>query len=999
MNPLFYHGIGKRNGSDETSGNGLLRLVGELPVRAEGFPANGNTHESTPGNTYEDTPGSIPGGIHESLSCSRETPQSLRDSSPFRRSSFVGASFRAMYRNASVGRIFSLLFFFLFLLIGHVEKVQAQTRIVTVTVTEKYDGNKTRPGVKMEVYGFYDKTAMDALLKKWKDTKDGALYSPQEGKDYDDGTITNNEGFCELELPVGGYVVARPSMGGGGSPVYAKVPNNLQVNLIVNVDVGEIMEEVVKEATRERTNQPVPGIRMGNRKILGPFPFFIFEKEAKANARMALAPIVTTLETGDTVMFGRPFVKDGTQYHASQLRRTGFDLSKDPLESFRSKSLMRTREIDSVTIYLELYPIQPEYHYRVNATRWFEDFNAVYLSDSVCLDEGYDKEPMRFLDYEDAMLGVPIERERYERIGKREMRNDHRKLDLKFLPEQAQIDPSDSASFAQLNQLKEDLARYVRDGGGISSATIHGQASPDGGMAINERLCRERAQYLRQEIGRATALQGAQLKVTANVAPWKKVGDLLFADSLKAEAEQVYQIVNSTSNTSVQEQRIKQLPIYPMISERILPRLRVVDFEFYYFVNRVKPREEIWEDFQKDPEYRAGKKQQPYEFYQLFDMVKDPAALEVLAKAAMKSVKDIDGQRAWPLAAYELAQCYLKRDTCDTLLLKPYLNWNLAANSQPTDIEGRPMGWYNDEAIVATQVAMYCQAKDYYMADSLALKLPDSPDFHKLKMFVRCLRGGWSEPDVRKVVEASSPWNKVIVYAAQNSLSEQQQALDMLKSDSLGIDPNDARTLYMISQMRFRLEADKIVKKFSNVNFELQEDLSDLGFGGTGYGMDDLAEEMNKKVDWGYPMVRCCLKDSSYVQVAMYDGYFNEAFRKSFKTYWDNMQKRIRSMRAKAVTSAATDSLATDSATTTIAVVEQVAGTTVGMPETAVSSSVTADSSTVTVPTATALQPGTMPAATSSETTTNSSVKQPAAPVTFPENPVPATVPATVPAY
>ena len=109
MAPLFIYisrkpssrKAGEAVGDGLKSNNELLRLKGELPVRAEGFPTDGNTHGNTYGNTPGSTPGnthgSIPGGIHKSLSCSREAPQSLRDSSPFRRSSFVGASFRAAF--------------------------------------------------------------------------------------------------------------------------------------------------------------------------------------------------------------------------------------------------------------------------------------------------------------------------------------------------------------------------------------------------------------------------------------------------------------------------------------------------------------------------------------------------------------------------------------------------------------------------------------------------------------------------------------------------------------------------------------------------------------------------------------------------------------------------------------------------------------------------------------------------------------------------------------
>ena len=112
----------------------------------------------------------------------------------------------------------------------------------------------------------------------------------------------------------------------------------------------------------------------------------------------------------------------------------------------------------------------------------------------------------------------------------------------------------------------------------------------------------------------------------------------------------------------------------------------------------------IWELYQTDPGYRAGQKQVPYEFYELLDMIKDPKEKETIARAAYTSVKDEDGLRQWPLAAYELARCYAQRGVADTNLLKPYIDvqLNLEYHKQKMDDFGNAswQGWYNDEAIV-----------------------------------------------------------------------------------------------------------------------------------------------------------------------------------------------------------------------------------------------------------------------------------------------------------
>ena len=67
-------------------------------------------------------------------------------------------------------------------------------------------------------------------------------------------------------------------------------------------------------------------------------------------------------------------------------------------------------------------------------------------------------------------------------------------------------------------------------------------------------------------------------------------------------------------------------------------------------------------------------------------MIKDPKEKETIARAAYTSVKDEDGLRQWPLAAYELARCYAQRGVADTNLLKPYIDvqLNLEYHKQKT---------------------------------------------------------------------------------------------------------------------------------------------------------------------------------------------------------------------------------------------------------------------------------------------------------------------------
>ena len=140
-------------------------------------------------------------------------------------------------------------------------------------------------------------------------------------------------------------------------------------------------------------------------------------------------------------------------------------------------------------------------------------------------------------------------------------------------------------------------------------------------------------------------------------------------------------------------------------------------------VYRITTPEEVWKHYQAvGPDSLL-----PYEYYEVFEMEKDLAKKEALAQVALQSVKDEDGKRQWPLAAYELARCYLERGVVDTTLLLPYIDWQKNSDYHRIGMDdyGNESwgGWYNDAAIVRLQMMMYCKTGNYQMADSVGTYL------------------------------------------------------------------------------------------------------------------------------------------------------------------------------------------------------------------------------------------------------------------------------------
>ena len=215
-------------------------------------------------------------------------------------------------------------------------------------------------------------------------------------------------------------------------------------------------------------------------------------------------PLAYLVEAADDICYEIMDIED-----AYKLRLLTFDETRDPLYRYRVGLMRESHQRDSMAIHFVLQPVDKRYRYKVTADMVFGmNMKTPYRIDSICLTEGYVRDPMRFLDYD--VIEVPIDRTLYARRGKAEFSKDHEKLYLNFVQGEATLDPADTANVAQLEKLKQNMGRYMSADAGITGAVIHGSASPEGGIAFNERLCRRRAEFLRQELGTFPALQEAR---------------------------------------------------------------------------------------------------------------------------------------------------------------------------------------------------------------------------------------------------------------------------------------------------------------------------------------------------------------------------------------------------------------------------------------------------------------------------------------------------------
>lgn len=803
--------------------------------------------------------------------------------------------------------LFSVLSFFVISLFVPI-KVFAQAKRITIYVYSIEDGaskkDRKRYNQELNVYGFYSKRKAEVFCKK-KNEKRSEFYIP-DPDEYDVLEMLNDEGFCTMRLPLAGYVVIDPL---GADPIIKPVDKK---NFTIEFEITEVRSAIggrEVDVTGEVNGPQPPPIpkACGNKIVVDNHLQELSSKDVNTLSRVMLRPVVKaflkkdTVQQYDTVGYLPPYVKEGIKFRNAKIRRLGFKEENDPLFPYiEGQTFKKSHKKDYILVSYELYPVDTKrYRYQVDADElWCRNIPEPYKIDSVCLGEGYLKEPMRFLDYD--LIEVPVNRLLYKRTGQAKLNNDHETLNLNFVVGKAQLVETDTANFIQLDKLKGKLARYHGEDSGITGATIHGSASPEGGIAFNERLCRERANFLRNELSAFPALQDAKkdgaIKITAKVATWSDVANQLEKDSLKEECAMVRSAIKGISDTGSQERKIRTLPCWKLIEERILPKFRYVDIEYEYFTNRVKTRAEILKEYRTIPEYHEGKLQQPYEFYELLDMLKDPKEKEPIALAAYISENDKkDRQRQWPLAAYELAKCYLERDHIDTTLLLPYVK-RMSEGALLASLNNVNR-LYNDPAIVTMHINMLCRANDFAKAYICASQcLPDLPQYKRLRMFLRCLNCEWDVPEVMNTVMNSSYWNKIVVLIAQEDKKSRELALRML-DDKEKVNQADPKALYLKAQLLFDLyKSNKTNSGKKDKNGKDIYTYVDKNFMFDEYYIPSnenpyiSSDDLEPFVFWGLPMAQCCAIDESYYDIMLWDGEFNEDYRKAFKSYWKKVK-------------------------------------------------------------------------------------------------------------
>ncbi len=658
---------------------------------------------------------------------------------------------------------------------------------------------------------------------------------------------------------------------------------------------------------------------------------------ARDNARFVASPfLVSPTENNDTIGFFVPRALDGHGYRRTMTRRMGGDLENDKLNSYVIKDgFMRERTDTVVSFLCTLYNFDRTRKYNGLAHVWYEDHNSVYHHDVIRVWDGLLKNYNRFLDWRTAVPEVALDVEHYLKVGRPEATNKTKGYHLEFLLGKADLNMEDSTTVHDLRSLRNDIHNIFHSttDDQILGDTIRGCSSPEGGYSTNLELARRRAMTVAQIVNSESA--GGSKKLDSNkrvivpfVVPWSEVADTLevmgdsLSRSIAADLRGLVQQHNDNIdriNAAVGRYDWYRSYVLP----QILPRMRRVEYKYKSATFAVLTQDQIYDRYkQQDGNFYSGAELRDYVYYNLMNTLYDEGdykGLERIARHARENVKEdvnridticmyrdsLDGklkyqlaprtanyQRPYALASFYLAQCLLSKGEYDSgILAKNYMDFDRPKEAHlHRDERQREFGWWNEPAIVVSQILMLCGEKNYNGASEVMkhhLNTED-PKFSRLGFFIRALQSEYDDEEVRDTVAMSSPMNFLVAWTAfadmTSNEAERQLGYNMILDlcngdmtkveamypdilDSWGedsIDVNDFRVKYMKGIASFKLKCSPSLQMKN-------APLLDSQFIYNPYGEEEDC--------WALPMLQALQSSQANADFFETDGTFNDSFR------------------------------------------------------------------------------------------------------------------------
>lgn len=611
-------------------------------------------------------------------------------------------------------------------------------------------------------------------------------------------------------------------------------------------------------------------------------------------------------------------VVDGIDYSREMARRMGFNPSTDILNDFKydGGTYLNSHQSERI-IYAQWAKIEKGTSYHVPGVLWYEDCNGVYHQDSIIFSDGKEQEPMRFLNWEEArkFANLDVNLPAFQRSGKVQSVDQKNNYKLNFEQGAERLNFNDSTTLSQRNLMFEWLDNcHTNKNGKIKKITVRAFSSPEGSESRNRALSRGRTQFIEQLLkGR---YRGVEIEPVFdefdNVVPWSTVADSLttMEDTLARQyADVIRGIVEVHDGFDNQYKMIRaNKELYDYLDKNILDKVRFVSVEASIIVQTVLTKEEVIENYHKDPNFVKDMLVMPYQCYyllcylaaeerwdELYDISKKVYEYHsnehLVQRQYLKSTSDTSKTLAtvramvpYPLAGYFYALASMQRGEVNDEILKPYLDDGRVSQKGMNRHDKHAI---NVPAFIVAQILMYCQDESFDKADNLIRKynLISNPDLKGLIMFVRCLDGQYSESEeVRQYVMSTSDMNRAVILAA---IGEFQEALKVLYNGK--VPQNDAKVEYMKAICHFRLQINSITR-YEAVSMPVAALYKyDDGFGDE----EKKTEDDPSSQPWAIPMLNAIKLDESNLEYLKNDGYFNRAYRQMIAFAWSRMKDGI----------------------------------------------------------------------------------------------------------
>ncbi len=462
-----------------------------------------------------------------------------------------------------------------------------------------------------------------------------------------------------------------------------------------------------------------------------------------SSTRLIIQPALYNV-TANKMWYLKPLVFDGRRYNITQDRMLDFNLNADPLTPYVEVQKHSSHKDDMIFWSDSVYLDNPDQDFHCDMLMAMENYNRVFYRDTTTISRGT-VNPMRFFQY--SLLGTEVTDTTFYPTPEMQMRDTRGDVMLTFRVNGARLYMDQGNNRAEMNSLLSQLQHIENDpDAALKSFHIYSTSSPEGNYAKNVDLSKRRMQSALELIMdnlSPTTRRYMEVKSDASVEPWESLVTMLRADSLNTEADAVADIITKyPGQMDAQSIRIRKLPFYSsLIPEKYLPRMRKVSYEFLTSQFRYLTDDEIAEVYKTDPKSLSR-----YEFFRLYRYIaKTPAEKEEYLKKALET------HPSFLVAATDLADMKLERGEADYDLLGNYL--------QP----GKKIKKIPDEARLNHIAA--CLASHHYLeADSLASLLPDTPRFHKAKIYTDVFNGRYE--GAMQEVAAESPVNEVVILLA-----------------------------------------------------------------------------------------------------------------------------------------------------------------------------------------------------------------------------------------